>query len=63
MAAKTAKMLNNFEVSVKNERLLMNKLRDSGLEYISSSGKVIAAKTQPGSYSLLRDISLEKEDL
>lgn len=49
MAAKTAKMLSNFEVSVKNERLLMNKLRDSGLEYVSSSGKVIAAKTQPGS--------------
>lgn len=48
MAAKTAKMLNNFEVSVKNERLLMNKLRDSGLEYVSSSGKVVAAKTQPG---------------
>lgn len=50
MAAKTATMLNNFDVSVKNERLLMNKLRDKGLEYVSSSGKVIAAKTQPGMY-------------
>lgn len=48
MAAKTATMLNNFDISVKNERVLMNKLRDKGLEYVSSSGKVIAAKIQPG---------------
>ncbi|KAK6632513.1 hypothetical protein RUM43_013281 [Polyplax serrata] len=50
MAAKTATMLSNFDISVKNERLMMNKLRDKGMEYVSSSGKIIAAKTQPAQF-------------
>lgn len=54
MAAKTATMLSNFDISVKNERLMMNKLRDKGMEYVSSSGKIIAAKTQPGKFKFLQ---------
>lgn len=55
MAAKTAKMLDDFDISGKTGRSVMSKLKDSGLEYVSSSGKVVAAKTQPGSLSIIRN--------
>lgn len=48
MAAETNNIKHSLDISAKIDRDRMNKLRDCGLEYVSTSGRLMPAKTQPG---------------